>query len=116
MLLRCGNSGLAGGWYDTCRLVARLAEICAEDAVVVADSVDEADPRSTVDVVPLVEGMGGWLDLHEIRAASIPSSYVVSPEEAHHGQDITAARGLDVTARHVPFNVLAGAGVRRKRQ
>jgi SAM-dependent methyltransferase len=44
VLLMCGNLGLAGGWDDTRGLLRRLAEICAEDAIIVADSVDPTDP------------------------------------------------------------------------
>jgi SAM-dependent methyltransferase len=43
VLLMCGNLGLAGGWDETRDLLARLAAMCANDAVVVADSVDPSD-------------------------------------------------------------------------
>jgi SAM-dependent methyltransferase len=43
VLLMCGNLGLAGGWDKTRELLARLAETCADDAVIVADSVDPTD-------------------------------------------------------------------------
>jgi len=47
VLLMCGNLGLAGGWAETRNLLARLAEICADDAVIVADSVDPTDATGT---------------------------------------------------------------------
>jgi SAM-dependent methyltransferase len=40
VLLLCGNFGLAGGWKATRRLLARLAESCAPEAVLLADTVD----------------------------------------------------------------------------
>ena len=40
VLLLCGNLGLAGGWDETRALLARLAALCAPDAVLLADSVD----------------------------------------------------------------------------
>ena len=48
VLLMCGNLGVAGGWDDTRRLLAELSTTCAEDAVVIADTVDPTetnDPR-----------------------------------------------------------------------
>lgn len=44
ILLLCGNLGLAGSWAGTRSLLARLAEIAAPDAVVVADTVDPLGP------------------------------------------------------------------------
>jgi SAM-dependent methyltransferase len=43
VLMMCGNFGLAGGWDETRNLLIRLADICTDDAVVVADSVDPTD-------------------------------------------------------------------------
>lgn len=40
ILLLCGNLGLAGGWHETRALLARLADLAAADAMLVADSVD----------------------------------------------------------------------------
>ena len=44
VLLMCGNLGLAGGRDETRALLSRLAAICADDAVVVADTVDPTLP------------------------------------------------------------------------
>lgn len=43
VLLMCGNLGLGGGWRQTRQLLRSLAELCDEDAVLVADSVDPTD-------------------------------------------------------------------------
>ncbi|MEM7020105.1 MAG: class I SAM-dependent methyltransferase, partial [Pseudomonadota bacterium] len=40
VLMLCGNFGLAGGWDETRDLLSALNEICAEDAVLIADTVD----------------------------------------------------------------------------
>ena len=40
VLLLCGNFGLAGSWEGTRQLLSQLSEICAEDAVLLADTVD----------------------------------------------------------------------------
>ena len=53
VLLLCGNLGLAGGWDSTRRLLSRLAQICAPDARVVADTVDPTvtdDPDRLADL------------------------------------------------------------------
>jgi SAM-dependent methyltransferase len=44
ILLLCGNLGLGGSWDGTRRLLTRLAEISAADAVLVADTVDPNGP------------------------------------------------------------------------
>jgi SAM-dependent methyltransferase len=49
VLLLCGNFGLAGGWDATRSLLARLADACAPNAVLLADTVDPvigADERA----------------------------------------------------------------------
>jgi SAM-dependent methyltransferase len=43
VLMMCGNLGLAGGWDETRALLTRLARICTDDAVVVADTIDTTD-------------------------------------------------------------------------
>jgi SAM-dependent methyltransferase len=43
VLLMCGNLGLAGGWDETRDLLTRLAQICTDDAVLVADTVDPTE-------------------------------------------------------------------------
>ncbi len=40
VLLLCGNFGLAGGWDKTRRMLSDLHGLCAEGALIVADSVD----------------------------------------------------------------------------
>ena len=40
VLLLCGNFGLAGSWDATRQLLSQLRDICADDAVLLADTVD----------------------------------------------------------------------------
>ena len=40
VLLLCGNLGLAGSWDGTRRLLKRLHTICADNAVILADTID----------------------------------------------------------------------------
>lgn len=50
ILLLCGNLGLAGSWDASRDLLVRLNDVCAEGAVILADTVDPtvgADARTT---------------------------------------------------------------------
>ncbi len=40
VLLLCGNFGLAGSWQGTRRMLSQLHDICADGAVLLADTVD----------------------------------------------------------------------------
>jgi len=48
ILLLCGNLGLAGGWHETRELLYKLANISADDAIIIGDTVDPTitdDPK-----------------------------------------------------------------------
>jgi SAM-dependent methyltransferase len=96
ILLLCGNLGLGGSWDGNRRLLVRLAEISAPDAVLLADSVDytgraeiglriryadQVTPWwrqrnvSAAEVDALVEGTG-WTIAHHLRAPNGSDHYV----------------------------------------
>jgi RimJ/RimL family protein N-acetyltransferase len=85
LLLLCGNLGLGGSWDGTRRLLTRLAEISAPDAVLVGDTVDPGGPPDiglrlrwgglatpwwqqrnlpVAEVAPIVDGTGWVVDRH----------------------------------------------------
>lgn len=89
ILLLCGNLGLGGSFDGNRRLLARLAEVAAPDAVLVGDTVDpggDPDIRLRIrykgeatpwwsqrnipvgEVLSLVEGSGWVLDRHLVDA------------------------------------------------
>jgi hypothetical protein len=45
VLLLCGNLGLGGSWEGNRDLLRRLAELSADDAVLLGDSVDPRGPE-----------------------------------------------------------------------
>lgn len=86
ILLLCGNLGLGGSYEGTRRLLRRLAEVSADDAVLVGDTVDPGDDEPDVglriryghvatawwrqrnlpiaEVAAVVEGTGWVVDRH----------------------------------------------------
>ena len=82
VLMMCGNFGLACGWDETRVLLQRLHQVCAADAVLIADAVDGPLVRLRLhfgdvetpwwdllnlppsEVEPLIEGTGWTLEEH----------------------------------------------------
>jgi SAM-dependent methyltransferase len=71
VLLMCGNLGLAGGWDETRQLLTRLAVLCADDAVLVADSVDPTDTPGERDAVSQRDVHSGLVTLRLRYGAAV---------------------------------------------
>lgn len=73
VLLLCGNLGLGGSHTGVRQLLARLASICAPEAVLVGDTVEPPHPGAFQLRIRYKDAATPWWDQYNIPIAEIPA-------------------------------------------
>jgi SAM-dependent methyltransferase len=71
VLLLCGNLGLGGSWDGNRRLLGRLSEICAPDAVLIGDSVEHDGPMEVGLRIRYGELVSPWWRQRNVSPAEV---------------------------------------------
>ena len=73
VLLLCGNLGLGGSWEGNRQLLRRLAEVAADDAVLIGDSVT-VEGRTELGLRIVYDGLATpWWRQRNVRADEVPA-------------------------------------------